>query len=112
MPILSSEVETHRTFMDTLGRTTLKLTALNVVDEFRDREVTVSLPVLEGFDEILMTSPGRVRLLILCWIQKAYRDLHLSARSVWYLVADQTDGCQHRQKSVDFLFQNHIYTSI
>ena len=42
MPIISSEIDAHRTFMDTLGRTTLKLTALNVVDDFRDRDVTVS----------------------------------------------------------------------
>ena len=30
--------------MDTTGRTTLQLTAVNLVDEFRDRELTVSDP--------------------------------------------------------------------
>jgi oligosaccharyltransferase complex subunit alpha (ribophorin I) len=51
MPVVSSKVEIHRTFMDTVGRTTLKLTALNVVDDFRDRDVTVTYdyPFTAGF---------------------------------------------------------------
>lgn len=43
VPVLSSEITTHRTFMDTLGRTTLKLTALNVVDDVRDKDIIVSI---------------------------------------------------------------------
>ena len=37
--------------MDTIGRTTLRLTALNVVDEMRDREVIVTYdyPFAAGF---------------------------------------------------------------
>jgi len=31
--------------MDTTGRTTLELTAVNLVDEFRDRELIASLPL-------------------------------------------------------------------
>jgi len=51
MPVISSEVDIHRTFMDTIGRTTLKLTALNVVDDLRDRDVTVTYdyPLAAGF---------------------------------------------------------------
>ncbi|KAI5247015.1 oligosaccharyltransferase alpha subunit [Aureobasidium subglaciale] len=51
VPIISSEVSTHRTFMDTIGRSTLQLTALNVVDDFRGKDlvVTYDYPVLAGF---------------------------------------------------------------
>ncbi|KAF1356483.1 Ribophorin I [Delphinella strobiligena] len=51
MPIVSSNVNTHRTFMDTVGRTTLELTAINVVDDFRDRDLTISYdyPWTAGF---------------------------------------------------------------
>ena len=35
------DVTKHKTFMDTLGRTTLKLTAMNVVDEAREAELVV-----------------------------------------------------------------------
>lgn len=45
--IISTEITKHRTFMDTTGRTKLKLTALNVVDEMRSRDVTVSSPVTD-----------------------------------------------------------------
>ena len=49
--VLSTEHTIHRTFMDTVGRTTLKLTAFNVVDEMRDREVIVTYdyPFMAGF---------------------------------------------------------------
>ena len=36
------EVSNHKTFMDTLGRTTLKLTAMNVVDEAREADLVVA----------------------------------------------------------------------
>ncbi|KAK8206869.1 dolichyl-diphosphooligosaccharide--protein glycosyltransferase subunit 1 [Zalaria obscura] len=42
VPVMSAETELHRTFMDTLGRTTLKLTALNVVDDIRERELVIT----------------------------------------------------------------------
>lgn len=40
--ILSSETSVHRTFMDTLGRTTLEIKAINVIDEARDKDIVVS----------------------------------------------------------------------
>merc|ERR1711988_1266383 len=51
VPLVSNTTSLHRTFMDTLGRTTLTLTALNVVDEFRDRDllVTYDLPFSARF---------------------------------------------------------------
>ena len=44
VPLVGNETSLHKTFMDTVGRTTLKLTALNVVDEWRDRDLIVSTP--------------------------------------------------------------------
>ena len=41
-PITSLSISMHKTFMDTLGRTTLTLAAINVVDDIRDREVIVT----------------------------------------------------------------------
>lgn len=51
VPLVGSEVSLHRTFMDTQGRTTLKLTALNLVDEWRDRDIVVTYdyPWTAGF---------------------------------------------------------------
>lgn len=42
VPIVASDMTIHRTFMDTTGRTVLQLTAVNLVDELRDRELIVS----------------------------------------------------------------------
>ena len=44
VPLVSNSTSFHRTFMDTLGRTTLTLTAVNVVDEARD------VPLLVKYD--------------------------------------------------------------
>ena len=41
VPLVKVEETVHRTFMDTVGRTTLKLTAVNVVDETRDKPLIV-----------------------------------------------------------------------
>lgn len=43
VPLISDEISTHKTFMDTLGRTCLKLTAMNMIDESRDEDLFVSL---------------------------------------------------------------------
>lgn len=42
LPLLSGSQSVHKTFMDTLGRTTLTLSTLNIVDELRDIELLVS----------------------------------------------------------------------
>jgi len=42
VPLLTEQQGLHKTFMDTLGRTTLSLSAINVVDELRDIQVLVS----------------------------------------------------------------------
>lgn len=42
LPVLTAQTSLHKTFMDTLGRSELKLTALNMVDEARDAQLIVS----------------------------------------------------------------------
>ena len=39
--MVTTEITRHKTFMDTLGRTTLTLTARNVVDEAREADLIV-----------------------------------------------------------------------
>lgn len=41
VPLMGAEMESYRTYMDTVGRTTLRLSAVNVVDEARDKEIIV-----------------------------------------------------------------------
>lgn len=43
--ITSADVEIHKTFLDTIGRTVLIIKARNLVDDFRDRELIVSYDV-------------------------------------------------------------------
>lgn len=48
--VVSEEISLHKSFMDTLGRTTLTLVALNIIDESRDQEIIVSylnIPISE-----------------------------------------------------------------
>ncbi|RMZ83144.1 hypothetical protein DV738_g1387, partial [Chaetothyriales sp. CBS 135597] len=42
LPALHAEQDVHKTYMDTLGRTELRFTATNVVDDARDAEIVVS----------------------------------------------------------------------
>ncbi|KAL9103970.1 MAG: hypothetical protein Q9163_001032 [Psora crenata] len=51
IPLVASEISSYKTFMDTLGRTTLKLTAMNLVDQSRDLDVVVTYeyPVIAAF---------------------------------------------------------------
>ena len=43
--IISTAVQKHATFLDTVGRTSVVIRARNLVDEFRDREVVVAYEV-------------------------------------------------------------------
>ena len=42
IPLVGASISLHKTFMDSLGRTSLTLTAMNVVDESRDKDLIVS----------------------------------------------------------------------
>lgn len=43
--ITLTSVDTHKTYLDTVGRTSVTLKARNLVDEFRDRELLISYDV-------------------------------------------------------------------
>lgn len=43
--ITSTDVQIHKTFLDTVGRTVLIIKARNLVDDFRNRELIVSYDV-------------------------------------------------------------------
>lgn len=70
MPLIQTEESLHRTFMDTVGRTTLKLTALNVVDEMRDRDVVVTYdyPFLAGFRKPLAIFFSTIAIFSIGWV--------------------------------------------
>jgi oligosaccharyltransferase complex subunit alpha (ribophorin I) len=56
--------------MDTIGRTTLTLTALNIVDEIRDRDlvVTYDYPAMERFRKPLTIFAGITFIFVVSWI--------------------------------------------
>lgn len=69
IPVVASEISTHKTFMDTLGRTTLKLTAMNVVDEDRDKFliVTYDYPFVAAYRKPLTIFAGIMAVFATAW---------------------------------------------
>lgn len=69
-PIISDSISLHRTFMDTLGRTTLELTAINIVDELRDRDVVVTYdyPFSARFRKPLTIFAGVLFVFVVSWV--------------------------------------------
>lgn len=69
VPIVSSEISSHKTFMDTLGRTTLKLAAMNVVDESRDKDliVTYDYPFTAAYRKPIAIFAGIMAVFITAW---------------------------------------------
>ena len=69
IPVVASEVSSHKTFMDTLGRTSLKLTAMNLVDQSRDEDVIVTYDyaVSAAFRKPLMIFAGVLAVFITAW---------------------------------------------
>ena len=69
VPIVASEISSHKSFMDTLGRTTLKLTAMNVVDEARDKEliVTYDYPLTAAYRKPLTIFVGIMAVFATAW---------------------------------------------
>ena len=55
--------------MDTLGRTTLKLTAINVVDELRDRDIVVTYdyPLTAALRKPFTIFAGIVAVFVTAW---------------------------------------------
>ena len=69
MPLVASEISSHKTFMDTVGRTTLKLTAINVVDESRDKYLIVSYdyPFMAAYRKPLTIFAGIMAVFATAW---------------------------------------------
>lgn len=69
MPLVSSEITSHKTFMDTIGRTTLKLTAMNLVDESRDRDiiVTYDYPFMAAYRKPITIFAGIMAVFLTAW---------------------------------------------
>lgn len=69
LPMLHAEESLHKTFMDTLGRTELKLDAINVVDEARDVTllVTYEYPSFAAFRKPLSIFAGVATVFVAAW---------------------------------------------
>ncbi|KAF2746997.1 Ribophorin I [Sporormia fimetaria CBS 119925] len=70
IPLIESSTSMHRTFMDTLGRTSLTLTAINVVDDFRDRGliVTYDYPWTASFRKPIVITVGMLAIFAATWL--------------------------------------------
>jgi oligosaccharyltransferase complex subunit alpha (ribophorin I) len=70
IPYVSSTITFHKTFMDTIGRTTLTITAINVVDDLRDRDLIVryTYPFAARLRKPLIFVAGLAALLVVSWI--------------------------------------------
>ncbi|KAK1068181.1 dolichyl-diphosphooligosaccharide--protein glycosyltransferase subunit 1 [Friedmanniomyces endolithicus] len=70
VPLVSNATGLHPTFMDTIGRTTLTLTAINMVDEFRDRDlvVTYEYPFAARFRKPLVIFAGLLAVFAVSWV--------------------------------------------
>ncbi|ORY11812.1 dolichyl-diphosphooligosaccharide--protein glycosyltransferas-like protein subunit 1 [Clohesyomyces aquaticus] len=70
VPIVSSEVGLHNTFMDTIGRTVLSLHAINLVDDWRERELLVSYeyPWTAGFRKPVVFTVGMFAVFVTVWV--------------------------------------------
>ena len=69
IPALQAETSLHKTFMDTVGRSELKLSAINLIDEARDAELIVSPAPTHLYT--LLTPSGHIRLPTICGASKA-----------------------------------------
>ncbi|KAH8699409.1 oligosaccharyltransferase alpha subunit [Phaeosphaeriaceae sp. PMI808] len=70
VPIVENSISLHKTFMDTLGRTTLTLRAINLVDDFRDRHVVVTYdyPWTAGYRKPIVITLGMFAVLAAVWV--------------------------------------------
>ena len=82
VPLVSSEVSRHRTFMDTLGRTTLKLSAINLIDSSRDQTITVSYdyPVTAAFRKPVTVFVGVMAVFVAAYVIGKV-DISISAKA-------------------------------
>jgi oligosaccharyltransferase complex subunit alpha (ribophorin I) len=67
--ILSSVVSVEKTYLDTVGRTTLVIKARNLVDEFRDRELIISYetPLMASLRKPVVIFASMVAVFVAAW---------------------------------------------
>ncbi|KAI5847764.1 Ribophorin I [Morchella snyderi] len=70
IPLVKEEQYLHKTFMDTIGRTAVKLTAVNIVDEQHRKELVVSyhLPRTEALRKPFVMFSALMAMFTLSWI--------------------------------------------
>lgn len=70
VPLVDSTTSIHKTFMDTLGRSALELHAINIVDEFRDRDliVTYDYPWSAGYRKPIVITLGMFGVFAATWV--------------------------------------------
>lgn len=99
VPVLSSDIAIHRTFMDTEGRTTLILTASNLVDDQRDIDLIVSVSPWQG--ESLSDPPVTIDIIRLPLSRHFPQAVSYGSRSLRHLrnrVLSRTTGYTHWQR--------------
>jgi len=67
--ITAADVEIHRTFLDTLGRTALVINARNLVDDLRDRElvITYDYPLTATLRKPLIVFASAITVFVSAW---------------------------------------------
>ncbi|KAK2028678.1 ribophorin I [Colletotrichum zoysiae] len=68
--ITDTTIGVHKTYLDTVGRTSVTLKAINLVDEFRDREVIVSYEysVVSALRKPIVIFSSTVVLFVAAWL--------------------------------------------
>ncbi|KAK4673087.1 dolichyl-diphosphooligosaccharide--protein glycosyltransferase subunit 1 [Podospora pseudopauciseta] len=68
--ITSADVEIHKTFLDTIGRTALVIKARNLVDDFRDRELVVSYdyPLSASLRKPFIVFSSAIAFFVAVWL--------------------------------------------
>jgi oligosaccharyltransferase complex subunit alpha (ribophorin I) len=68
--VVSESISIHKTFLDTIGRPTLHLTAINLSDDHRDRDVIVTYdyPWTSGFRKPVTIFAGMVAVFVAAWV--------------------------------------------
>jgi oligosaccharyltransferase complex subunit alpha (ribophorin I) len=63
-------VEVHRTFLDTIGRTALIIKGRNLVDDFRDRElvITYDYPLAAALRKPLIIFSSTIAVFVATWL--------------------------------------------
>jgi oligosaccharyltransferase complex subunit alpha (ribophorin I) len=69
IPVLEPEISLYKTFMDTLGRSELRLTAVNVADEARDADLVViyNYPFMAAFRKPLSVFVAALGVFTIIW---------------------------------------------